>query len=369
MFAAEIYSEELSLAHQRGYPIPNPQNSRVTDPGLGAREVPQPCATIGDVGYIAPYTNNFYRLFNIHLKPGVDGQPGAECLPKGFKPMPMGGVIREVARKPFYASQNVSVQVEDADAGSKGTTGYKVTARGRGACLITPDPVEVYDAVDIDSYKRYARLHMLGWYKHVRDELGHDIKLEDLMLVTGVDLTTSWATAVIEERDTNATLHLKVRHARVDESQLVTEFAWLNQPACTTVTSGPARGSIRMANTAKPAGIDVSGRPAVVPLNAACDQQIFVRHIRATTRQQWNRPGDKYYDSEDSDDEGDLQIIVNDGQRHRFTDCLQPALNYIFENSAANVAIAHYEDLTLLRGAESGLNPALTVEDGIGMLE
>lgn len=118
----QVYSEELSRAFKRGHPLAEPhasiKNGRLVRP-----------ITIGDVGYIqsvnsiqthsrdpllienrSPAIGDFVCLFNIHLQPGVDGQPDYEGLPGGtdFRPVPLRDVRKVPNKTAIWASKCVT---------------------------------------------------------------------------------------------------------------------------------------------------------------------------------------------------------------------------------------------------------------------
>ena len=59
---------------------------------------------------------NFIRIFNVHLEPGVDGQPGLDKLPNDSQPMPRGDISILQDNTPIFRSRSVSVRSLSANA-------------------------------------------------------------------------------------------------------------------------------------------------------------------------------------------------------------------------------------------------------------
>ncbi|VDC01180.1 unnamed protein product [Peniophora sp. CBMAI 1063] len=382
-----IYSEELSGAFQRGHPMANPQPvvyETIGSNGEVIRSGPRPIE-IGDVGYIQPAHGFFIRLFNVHLEPGVGGQPAIDDLPYNFTVLRKNTVTKTQDKTPVFVSHNVKTKNISASANGPffgGFAGFSATSK-RGAILATPDPIESHNAIHIGSYKKHAMENMESWHEFaVRRE--HDIALEDLILVTGVDLTTSWATAIFSDTELEAGFGLKVQFADVGAGiQLACQFSWQSTFGA-LVNSGPVPALAQLRSRENAAMTDVDS-PAARPINSLNNQTLFIRHIRAKPRRPWRglklraageKEGSDFNSDarESSDGQAGVEqttsstnIAVNrHPKRPEFRDCLEPVLDYILEHSDSTIAIAHDEDLVLL--LQSGGGPRISTQNGIGML-
>ena len=59
---------------------------------------------------------NFIRMFNVHLEPGVDGQPELDDLPDEFEPLPKRQISLLHDKTPVFKSRSVSVRSLSANA-------------------------------------------------------------------------------------------------------------------------------------------------------------------------------------------------------------------------------------------------------------
>ena len=79
---------------------------------------------------------------------------------------------------------------------------YKCQARGRGALLSLPRGGRRRDAIRTKVFEDYARDNADSWFDWSR-EMGLPVeRMEDLILVTGCTLVTSWAAAVFDSHTT-----------------------------------------------------------------------------------------------------------------------------------------------------------------------
>lgn len=84
----------------------------------------------------------------------------------------------------------------------KGQT-YRCRARKSGAFLALPHGGHREDIVSTKSFENCLRDHVVNWFSwaHNNDELGIE-RMEDLILVTGCTLVTSWAAAAFDDHTT-----------------------------------------------------------------------------------------------------------------------------------------------------------------------
>ncbi|KZV60780.1 hypothetical protein PENSPDRAFT_759826, partial [Peniophora sp. CONT] len=361
MVSHKDYSAELSEAYpDRGHPIADPQ------PGF----VPKtktflPRVDLGDVGYIQHNHGRFIRLFNVHKEPGVDGQPSRDKLPAGFEVLDREEVPLQEGElnKKLFKSKSVSLNSVDAGVSGpslvplQGTFNFKKT-RQRGAILVTPGPerISTIDASPkgVKVYKLYSAKHMPNWITFFEDE---GLDRGDLILVTGVDLVISWATAAFTSSSTEAGLGLDIEYVTVGGVQAAAKFSWdHDQAAMSNSTPLTQNGP-----------------------NTELNQTIFIRRLRAKRRgflgialRANAEPRDPDL-GDDTDSDGDIAgELVEQPNRGEFIDTLTPIMDYILQHSEAQVAIAHDEDVAaynrlLVGGLQNGLNLTVT-ENAIGIV-
>jgi hypothetical protein len=202
----DVYREQLeSLNH--GYALWQPAPA-----GLYNR------FRIGDVGFILH--GHFTRFFNAIL-PSTDPAQGYE-LPCDFEPLNMGhfGNIRTLTLPSGdYCSPTVTKTIDSI--GEQIQAAYVTIAeftwilvliaitpsspdevpnasfrcrKGKGAFLSLPFNVHREDAIRIKLFETYMTKHCDSWLE-LAIIGGFDVKLEDIIFVTGCDLTSSWAMA------------------------------------------------------------------------------------------------------------------------------------------------------------------------------
>ncbi len=87
----------------------------------------------------------------------------------------------------------------------------KVQGSGKqGAALMTKYPAKRQDAECELDLGKYMLLNYETWLLFLRDDLGRNIQLCDLVLVTGCNLTADWATATFLESSDNASISFAV---------------------------------------------------------------------------------------------------------------------------------------------------------------
>jgi hypothetical protein len=82
----------------------------------------------------------------------------------------------------------------------------------QGAALILPSEARREDTFNMKRFKRHMIKHYREWYNFALDRCERDIKLQDLILVTGCDLTRQWTTETYfrNNREINAALKAEV---------------------------------------------------------------------------------------------------------------------------------------------------------------
>ncbi|KAI0315936.1 hypothetical protein OF83DRAFT_306064 [Amylostereum chailletii] len=356
-----VYSERL-VPYGRGWAPWDPS------PGVNAEtDARNPPVQIGDVGYML--AGQFQRLFNVHL--AHDDPAQADDLPDGFEALPLHrarDVQKAKVRPQVFCSQMVSAV--GASAGASGTALFAgrlsfSSARTQGAVLAIPDTVHAEQIRNPGAYDRYVETHAERWHAlAARRHLG--LQMEDLMLVTGRDLTKSWGNAVFCDHSLDGRISLEVDFAPLGGAQVASHIRWTNvQNAMINWGPDPEDEEEEEEEAeAAPASDAVEGPSAGapssarrrVPLNTRDDQCIFIRHVCAKKRRMFHFPRKMKAAAEprdpdrgeDFDGDGSVSGIASGprawesghGKSH-----LLPVLDYILENSDVDIAIAHDGDL------------------------
>lgn len=63
----------------------------------------------------SPSGGDFIRLFNVHLEPGVDGQPSLDRLPEDFTTLTLDEVRDVPNETPVWVSRSVTRKTLDAE--------------------------------------------------------------------------------------------------------------------------------------------------------------------------------------------------------------------------------------------------------------
>ncbi|KAN0131606.1 hypothetical protein V8E53_010448 [Lactarius tabidus] len=217
----DIYRDQLaSLYHGHAPWLPDPA-------GLYDR------VRVGDVGYMR--RGHFLRLFNALLP--ADDITQVYGVPDGFVPLNMGPFhnIRTLNLPGGNYLSNGTVEDleprEELEAGGPAydeyTTVSSFTCRSSpGAFLSLPFSGISEDAIRTKGFDTYIRKHCDSWleFATIND---FDVQLEDIVLVTGCDLTSSWAMAAfIDSSETE--ISLGVHPASVGSARF--QWSFTNQP-------------------------------------------------------------------------------------------------------------------------------------------
>lgn len=96
--------------------------------------------------------------------------------------------------------------------------------RGRGALLSLPHGGRREDAVQMKVFEKYIRDNVVSWFIWAqKNQLGVE-RMEDLILVSGCTLVTTWAAAVFMDHTTSTEISLASRTL----SNGGASFAWSN---------------------------------------------------------------------------------------------------------------------------------------------
>ena len=143
----------------------------------------------------------------------------------------MLGRLGAPSDRSVLARSDTGIDVRSSLVPLQGNFNFKATQQ-RGAILVTPGPARIttIDASPrgVKAYKEYAARHILNWIDFFREEgLGRG----DIILVTGVDLVVSWATAAFTTLSTEAGLGLDIEYMAVGGVQAAAKFSWHHDQA------------------------------------------------------------------------------------------------------------------------------------------
>ncbi|KAH9074327.1 hypothetical protein EDB83DRAFT_1955593 [Lactarius deliciosus] len=183
---------------------------------------------VGDVGYVKQ--GHFLRMFNALLPADDDAQEYG--VPEGFAPLNMGPFKNVRKLNLFhgdYCSNTVTVDHGDRHqaAGPDEDTSASFRCRSnKGAFLSIPLNGVREDAIRTKAFGSYIRRHCDSWLEFASvNEI--DVRLEDIIFVTGCDLTASWAMAVfVNSLDPEISLNARISEAGSARFQ----WAPTNQP-------------------------------------------------------------------------------------------------------------------------------------------
>ena len=102
--------------------------------------------------------------------------------------------------------------------------GVTYRCRGPGALLSLPHGGHREDAIQTTAFKKYIRDHVVSWFNWSRDKGLPVERMEDLVLVYGCTLVTSWAAAAFDDYVADAQISLTTRALNNGG----TSFHWAN---------------------------------------------------------------------------------------------------------------------------------------------
>ncbi|KAF8493446.1 hypothetical protein F5888DRAFT_1724104 [Russula emetica] len=288
---------------------------------------------VGDVGFILH--GHFTRFFNA-LLPANHPAQGYD-LPHDFEPLNMGhfGNIRTL-NLPHgdYCSPTVTQtrdtigeQIQAATPDEVPNASFRCR-RGKGAFLSIPFNAHREDAIRTKVFETYIRTHCDSWLE-LAILGGFDVKLEDIIFVTGCDLTSSWAMATFMNPPWDADMSLSV------------------QPV------GPASAPSARFQWAAPSQPH-NNEPTQNSFSTHC---VFIRGFRAKRILSFYKKMKAFAENlpDDPDNEPDSSIeLVREPDVPEYRDPLIGVLDYIAEQAPnQELAIAHEDDLKLIEGLDA----------------
>ncbi|KAH9953164.1 hypothetical protein BC827DRAFT_169055 [Russula dissimulans] len=289
--------------------------------------------SIGDVGYVQD--GFFYRMFNVTL-PWDDPLNTRFGEPEPYKTLvsdPFTNIREAALTKGDYYSRLVSKEDNAGRVRATGpdeTSGFTYKCSGPGALLHLPHDGHRLDVIRTKVFEDYIRDNVVTWFTWAQKKgLGVE-RMEDLILVSGCTLVTSWAAAVFVD-------HAEISLAIHPHKSGGEDINW-----------GKIQGPIAHHN-----------RP--FDPNPPRDQCVFVRGFRAKRVLFWTKrmraAAEPRADDADNSHDDEIQISgVPDGPTYR--DPLVGVLDYIAEKcpddcEKETIAIAHDDDLQLIENVET----------------
>ena len=108
-------------------------------------------------------------------------------------------------------SESLSPWITSLNVKSGRAGGVAYSCRGRGALLSLPHGGRREDAVQMKIFEKYIQDNVVGWFIWAqRNQLGVE-RMEDLILVSGCTLVTTWAAAVFMDHTMSAEISLASR--------------------------------------------------------------------------------------------------------------------------------------------------------------
>ncbi|EEB94347.1 hypothetical protein MPER_06851, partial [Moniliophthora perniciosa FA553] len=150
-------------------------------------------------------------------------------------------------------------------------------SKDSGAVLMLPNGAGRTDCLQPAAFRAYAQKHASDWYQFVNGELGREAENGSLYLITGVDKSDAWETALFNSHSSSQSCSL------------------------TFSTGGIADGRMKLSQSSIHPSHPVSSRCS--GSNAKMNQALFIRGFRISLRQgphMWLRRGAKISSTSDS---------------------------------------------------------------------
>ncbi|KAK7693524.1 hypothetical protein QCA50_003093 [Cerrena zonata] len=322
----DVYAKEL-MPKGWGYPLWQPE--------LAAKNGG---VQIGDVGIIDE--GGFEPFFNVHTQ---CYNPENNALPPNFKTLqkPSPRLTRtneSLLSQGLHSSESVKT-LEIMGGGEVVGSGVEARVRVKctsfyGACLYLKDCGSQEKILPSRDFKQYIKCHYRNWEKYLND-IGSESHWSNLVLVTGTIRTSAWVLASFMG----------------DAEEYECSF---NVPIANLGSIGVGAG-LQMSTTSSPvvrAGSSNNQQPGSA--GAVRDQTVFIHYLRAKPRPVFGfkieaqGPGQKPVVRDHGDEDsgsGSSIVIENTPGDEKKYDPLDDVLDYILENSEADVAFADTLDI------------------------
>ena len=98
------------------------------------------------------------------------------------------------------------------------------TKRTQGAVLVMPHPASSEDVLTSRLYAEYMGGNCDCWLAYATRTRGCEVKMEDLMLVTGRDLTKSWIATAFTDKSVEGSIKLDVNVGAIGSARITTSI-------------------------------------------------------------------------------------------------------------------------------------------------
>ncbi|KAI0246843.1 hypothetical protein BJV78DRAFT_1250814 [Lactifluus subvellereus] len=305
--------------------------------------------SIGDVGYV--HDGYFIRMFNV-LLPWDDPLNGKFRSLERYDPLlvdddPFINTRTSTFGKANYCSSYVTTQVRPRESNLAGNTSVLYRCKRKfGAFVNLPCGGRRTDAIRTKVFENYIRDHIDSWFALAQRENLDVQRMEDIILVSGCTLVSSWAAAAFYDDTLDARISLE----SIGLPNGGADIRWGSDMVNPGVAHHNSSGS------------------------TGANQCVFIRGFRAKRilfYMKLRGAAEPRPDDPDNRGEDEVQVmrVPDDSSSH---DPLIGVLNYIAQNCPENtVAIAHHDDLHAVEGVET--LSADTVEEflrskGMGVL-
>ncbi|CAL1716217.1 unnamed protein product [Somion occarium] len=326
---------------------------------------------IGDVGYIRD--GSFRLLFNAAKPTGA--------VPEGFVPLQIGTIHHNQPRsRGLLWTKSIKLlgtgggwDFSQAPIPANAAVFYSFqTTTTEGAALLTRHKTHRSDAEQLGRFQKYIRKHYKSWLRFANSQLEYAITVDDLLLVTGCDMTKDYSMLAFTENQQLIGFDFRLRAGSAMSVGASTWASWECQFP-TFQNWGPQPMN----------NLDKAISWLDTPKRTQC---VFVRGYRIRERakviptviEAGAEPPNPGNDVERRGDSGGLATSANYTAQHY--DPLYPIFEYISKESAADLAIIHDNDFSELFHIDSNADagtltdvlhkwrPKIRIEDGAGIV-
>ncbi|KAF9069544.1 WD40-repeat-containing domain protein [Rhodocollybia butyracea] len=388
-----VYAQQMSSVEE-GLAIWRPSSGYAMDPANRNTEKAFLHIRPGDVGWME-LDGSFTRFFNIHLSLKENAEQGMGPLPDDFQPIPVRSDIRAKivpmekrvyrSEKRWQGSAAVKIVTPSLVNGGSGFT----FERNTGAILGWFDEGVREDLFRLERfYKEQLIKNSSNWLAMA--ETIRDLRLEDIIMVTGCTRVWSWVAGVVENESIEGNLSLSIaspensfgaqalasircensggsfiQHGPSERLTLKYHGAPSSLPRLPEHTSEPTGTKRKGKGKGISSRSDLAGSQLIQndrelahadAINKRSDQSIFLRGFRMKKRMGYKIPKKLKAAAEPQDSSKDRQsgkdLVIKSGSEgdegeEETWDHMHAALDYILNNSDADFAVVHENDLLL----------------------
>ncbi|KAI0249456.1 hypothetical protein BJV78DRAFT_696637 [Lactifluus subvellereus] len=193
----DLFSQELSSL-SFGYALWEPSPSHYDH------------VSIGDVGYA--HQGYFIRMFNVLRPPDNSSKYKIDELGHMMETDLFQNTRTAKFDKGNYCSRHVSAQESRDDMSN--TIVLYTSKKNLGAFLNIPYDGQREDVIRTKVFEDYFREHISGWFALAQKKREDVRYMEDIILVTGCTLVTSWAMGVFPDKSQDVGISLKFEAER-----------------------------------------------------------------------------------------------------------------------------------------------------------